>query len=227
MHSVFCFTQVIMSSCRIMCLWMLLIAQSCNVNGDPNFTIARVGSDTLSVLEGDDVTMTCSFTVDYNHLNISRGTVYFIWFENTMSDKVHANNGKPEPDHGKLITYSLGNTRDQFNIGSSGGSARFIERTDTSSSLTIQNVHPVHDGPYVCAIHTAAIINKPFLMASDQITLSIYVEPELKINVNEDWIVENDSVQQSHVQPQGQNQVLQEWLSKSTMLTERKENRIS
>ena len=174
-------------------MWIVLTAKNCNGNGDPNFAIARVGSDTLSVLEGDNVTMTCSFTVNYEQLNILSGLVQFTWFENVMSDELSVNQYYQYKN--KIIwSYYLAENRDIFNIDSSEGSTRFIERNHNSSSLMIQNVQSVHDGSYVCAIYTAAVPQSPPIIASDQITLSIHVEPELKVSVEKDWIAENDNV---------------------------------
>ena len=197
MHRVGCFSQVIVSSCRTMwifwCLWILLIIQSCNGNGDTNFAIERVGSDVLNVSEGDDVTMTCSYDINYDSLNITSGAVVFTWFENVTSDEPSANQYRQlTGDKSKIImSYALADNRDTFDIDSYGGSTRFIERTDTSSSLTIQNVQSVHDGPYFCAIYTEAISNA-FALASDYVNLAVFVEPKLKVYVD-DWIVENVS----------------------------------
>ena len=196
MHSVFCFSQVIMSSCRVMwiywCLWIVLIIQSCNGNGDQNFTIAKMGSDTLNVSEGANVTMTCSYTINFGQLRITKGNVVFDWFENLRSDEINANNYRNTGAF-KLRKYNLASDDDRFDVDSSGGSTRFIERNGNSSSLTIQNVQSVHDGPYVCAIFTEAVPGSNPIIAADQITLSIYVEPELKNNVKENWTAENNS----------------------------------
>ena len=59
-----------------------------------------------------------------------------------------------------------------------------------SSSLEIQDVQPVHDGPYICAIFTKT--TTPPTLAYDRINLLVYVEPELKVDI-EDWIAENGS----------------------------------
>ena len=106
-----------MSSYRIMwiywCLWMVLITKSCNGNSDTNFTIARVGSDTLTVLEGDDVTMTCEYDIDYDYLDIPRYSNAFTWFENVTSEELNNYNQY----------YSL--TRDgNKHIVTSGGKSR-------------------------------------------------------------------------------------------------------
>ena len=85
MRSVFCFSQVIMSLYRIMwiywCLWIVLIIQSCDGDGDQYFASTKVGSDTFTASEGDNVTMTCEYTVNYTTSNIQNGTVWFTWLK--------------------------------------------------------------------------------------------------------------------------------------------------
>ena len=179
----------------VWCLRIVLTVQNCNGQGNPNFMIQTLKSDTLNVMEGDHVTMTCSYTINYNSLNINRGTIYFTWFENVKSEELKdvSQYRLLIGDKSKYIwSYRLSENSDIFDIESSGGSTRFIKRTDTSSSLTIQNVQFIHDGPYVCVIFTEAI-NMTKGLASDQITLSIYVKPKLVINIQEDWIEENDN----------------------------------
>ena len=178
-------------------LWIVLIVESCKGTGDQYFSIEKVGSDTVKILEGDDATMTCSFTSS----GIPHGTMELTWFKNIESGELinnldHSEYTKLKRNQRKyLVSYNLrGNDyHTRLDMNSSEGSKRYVEMNATSSSLVIQNVlQSVHDGSYFCAIYTEAAPDFAKL-AFDQITLSIYVEPELKVSIQENWIEENSS----------------------------------